>query len=487
MVDSNKSATFGTAEFGYSYFNEMFRKYLIDTILESMESNEISIDTLLSSGLIYKNSYIDTLLLEEKTDKEILTDAIMSQLDIEISQDLDSLLMKTILNNVSIDTLMKSLNITEKQLFDSLLYSTGKEQMIIDSLLSSQVSNDELFDILLEITKSNDSLYDSILSKDKELKNLFDIFVEEKNDINTNLDSLMESRKAISYIFNIYLQSVSAGDKRLLFDSILESFTSLDISFDTILENEGISLSTFFDTFIATFSSNEITIDGLLEGLQISKEDFDALLVSSLSESIDVDTILELVISKESFFDVLTKQLNIPREVIIDSYLYGDKIKVSNYIDSIIEKLGVEEKHLISTVISLVKQNKIDLDTLLEETNLKKNFMIDVLIRGTLSTKNIVDTYLIYRNDLLSKFDTYLSYAIKSKNYNYDTWLSSKYTFVGNVFDVWLFVRKWIACVTPFNSTMLTSIPDTSLNYIITTSNSNCYIYNGTHTSAGVC
>lgn len=81
MADENKSAVFGTAEFGYSYFNTMFKRQLIDALIEGINSNELSIDTVLSSGVIYKNQYIDALMSTDRSEKEVLIDLLTSRLD----------------------------------------------------------------------------------------------------------------------------------------------------------------------------------------------------------------------------------------------------------------------------------------------------------------------------------------------------------------------------------------------------------------------
>jgi len=200
---------------------------------------------------------------------------------------------------------------------------------------------------------------------------------------------------------------------------------------DTLVKNYNIPSNTDFDIFLESTEAKQYLVDILISQSENIPVYIDTLLKSLSSEDINLDTliskfnrqylsidaVISLTKSERIFFDTLSKRLDIPTGMLLDTYLSSPGIYTIDYnIDTFLIDNDISLDIAYDVILKLIKSHNIKYDMCLRKSNLHTTFIQSILLTlSNLTLSNIIDAYIQSTLEVDYDIDTILKSQIESE------------------------------------------------------------------------
>jgi len=424
-----KSAKYDIAKYDESFYDRMFGYYKTDILLNELSTQKhITIDTLLGMTDSEKHEIIDLLIKDEHT-YDMLIDIVIE----EIRQ-----------GNMSIDTLLELTN-TKAIDISTYLKETYTQDEFIDLVLSKTTNKDIDIDLLLELSKSKGNIIDMIIYIGKPGVNV----LPSKIDILLNSLGLTKD-----FMIDLYLEYINNNRHNIIDMIISNSNQNIGNVIDTLVLSKDVNINNILDILILLQLYQAYDTDILIkkDDNLINYSITPIILDRFVQEGFDIDTLLKSFFTRYNVIDIIINN-EYSKSMLTDMLSKKHNTELNYQIMASLSSESISKDLLIDLLVSSVKENIIDIDTLLQTTNLTKSFMLDAMIYMTNLTNNSdIDIYLSKTSSLPYNID-YNRYSSRTSTYSIDSRIHAGETYnLNNLIDIKLLRTVWINYAKPTHS-----------------------------------
>lgn len=358
----------------------------ITTEADSNLTKQISEFTQLESYVNQLQSVsnsLDALIISTETQQEFVSlDALLTIQNL-ISNQLDSLLTKSLFSVVDLD---------------SEIFKLQSLQSSIDGLVNKSIINTVALDSLIEISSAFQIALDSLLSVRQLVTLDVDSYINRLKTLSNSLDALVISTVAGEEFVDLDALITTQSIVATQLESLLFIAQSDVIDLDSYLTNQ-VSLLSNLSSLIQKSNSESTNLDSILGITRVVSSSIDAVLVSIVGNTVttDLDGLVQKVKELSSNFDSLLG-VSLIESVTLDSIL-----KVRQQLD--LSLSGVISKQLteIVTLDSVVQSSELittELNSYLFVKN-SVNSEIDAIL-GLEQFINVLLECIIQKEQLIS-------------------------------------------------------------------------------------
>jgi len=370
--------------------------FSIDSLLQKTIPVTLSIDSLMSALNTIQTS-LDAEFLKTDIEKITSIDSLLKKIGIETTLSIDAIIKKQFLKTTTVGALLNKVGLASDSYLDAILYALSQSTAIttIDALLNKTgLTVNSSLDALLNKTglTVNSSLDAIIYTLEHEIKS-------------THIDSLLNK---------IGLSSAATIDSLLQ-----ESGLTSDILLDAFISKTGLTAETSLDAilYLLNVAQSQISIDSLLQNSGIlATLNMDSLISQSTEEMTLLEALLQKQITTDLYADALIvktqtgltnidagltylQQININLDA--NLYSFGEAL---TYLEGQLSKEGqtaiatldagiyqnVLKTSVIDSILNGALSKQIDINALLNKSQITSSTLIDAIIFSVLQTIPVV-------------------------------------------------------------------------------------------------
>lgn len=372
-------------------------EYFIDVALKKIDQTaDYLIDTALKTLDATKEYSVDVFLSKLNTTNDYFIDVVLKQLDAT--------------KTYNVDTLIKALDTIKQYSLDVMLVEGGTmTNYLIDAVFKAETTLGYLIDTLIkksDVTK--DYLIDLIIKKIDTKEYLLDVAFRKETTAPYLLDALFRSDNNVKeYLLEVLLKKNDTTSEYLI-DALFSSVTTSPYLIDALIKLKDQTSTYWIDIVIKKLDAmNEYSLDALFSAINQTSDYATDVAIARYDDIKEylVEVMLVTPETSEYLLDVVLKSETV-QEYLVDVYIKGSE-ELSYLIDVIFQTPTQTQEYLI--------------DVLLSHTDAMKDYLIDVILSRMNETGYLTDFLISMITTSEYQIDTLLKMLDVVTPYQLDT------------------------------------------------------------------